>query len=71
LKPRDAANDFLAAAALDPANTLVLANVQSFYELMAAPATAVKIDDAYAISADEVQSQLVKVRALRQGAPSG
>jgi hypothetical protein len=65
VRPTEATTDFLAAAALDPANTTVLRNVQAAYELLAAPATAMKVDTAFAIPAAEVQSQLAKIRAIR------
>lgn len=65
VRPREVANDFLAAAALDPANRLVLANVQTVYELMRAPATTPKIDATSAIGQAEIGSQLAKVRAIR------
>jgi hypothetical protein len=65
VRPRAIANDFLASAALDPTNAMVLANVQSVYELMAAPATAAKVDTAAAIPPAEVRAQLAKVRAIR------
>jgi hypothetical protein len=65
LRPRDAANDFLAAAALDPDNALVLGNLQSFYELIGRPAAAAKIAPDVAIGPDEIQTQLAKLRAIR------
>jgi hypothetical protein len=65
VRPRDAANDFLAAAALDPDNALVLANLQSFYELIGRPAAVAKIAPDVAIAPDEIRTQLEKVRAIR------
>ena len=65
VRPRDAANDFLAAAALDPDNALVLANLQSFYELLGRPAAAAKVAPDVAIAPDEIRTQLERVRAIR------
>jgi hypothetical protein len=70
VRPRDAANDLLAAAALDPDNALVLANLQSFYELLGRPAAAAKIAPDVAIAPAEIRTQLEKVRAIRGRARS-
>ena len=72
LRPRDIANDFLAAAALDAENMSVLANLQSFYELIGTPAAAARVAPDAAIAPDEIRDQLGKVRAIRtasRGAP--
>src|SRR4029077_5994826 len=37
LRARDTANDFIAAIALQPKNTLVLGNLESFYKLLTSP----------------------------------
>ena len=63
---QDIANDLTAAVALDPTNPLPLANLQSFYELLSVPQTASRLDAGSAIAAGEVQSQLAKVKAIRQ-----
>jgi len=66
LRPREIANDFVAAAALDPRNALVLANLQSFYELLDSPATEVRVNGDFAIKPDEVHTSLEKVKAIRK-----
>lgn len=65
VRPRETANDFLAAAALDPANPTVLANVRSVYELLGATATAARVDSSSVVAAAEIQSQLAKIRAIQ------
>ena len=67
VRPRDAANDFLAAAALEPDNPLVLGNLQSFYELLGRPASAAKIAPDVAIAPAEIRTQLERLRAIRAG----
>jgi hypothetical protein len=65
LRPRDLANDFVAAVALDPKNALVLANLQSLYELLASPETEAKINPDFAIKPSELQASIEKVKAIR------
>jgi hypothetical protein len=71
LRPLDIANDFVAAVALDPRNSLVLANLQSFYELLAAPESNAKVNPDLAISASEIQARLAKVKEIRQSLAAG
>lgn len=66
LRPRDVVSDFLAAVALDPRNSLVLANLQKFYELLGTPAARSKIDPTSAIEPSSVSASLAKIKAIRQ-----
>jgi hypothetical protein len=66
LRPRDVVNDFLAAVALNPKNTAVLANLQSLYELLALPGTSARVTPDFAIAPGEIQSSLEKVKAVRR-----
>jgi len=64
LSARDTANDFIAAVALQPKNSLVLDNLESFYELLGTPAAREKIRPGTAIEPDEIEAQLAKLRAI-------
>jgi hypothetical protein len=66
LRPQEVVSDFVAAAALDPSNSIVLQNLESFYNLLAAAAVQQKIDPEFAIRPGEIRAQLAKVRAIRQ-----
>ena len=66
LRARDTANDFIAAIALQPKNTLVLGNLESFYELLTAAAAQDRIKPGTAIEPSEVEAQLKKLKAIRQ-----
>jgi len=66
LQPTKIVNDFVAAAALDPHNLLVLLNLQSFYELLAESAIQSRVDSSFAIAPEQVQAQIAKVRAIRE-----
>jgi hypothetical protein len=70
LRPRDVADDFLAAVALDPKNATVLANLQSFFELLALPAIVSKVNSDLAIMPDEIQSSLDRVKSIRKNLAS-
>lgn len=65
LHPDDIANDFVAAVALDPENSLALANLENFYELLATPAAQLKVNPEFALTPSEVQVRLAKVKAIR------
>ena len=66
LRPREVVNDFVAAAALDPGNSMVLQNLEKFYDLLIAPGSEQKIDPQFAIRPTEIHKQLAKIRAIRQ-----
>jgi hypothetical protein len=66
LRPRDIENDFVAAAALDPENSLVLANLESFYELLATSEAQAKTNPEFAIKSSEIQARRARVKAIRQ-----
>jgi hypothetical protein len=66
LRPTEVANDFVAALALDPGNSLVLANLETFYELLATPAAQAKVNPEFAIKPSEIESRLAKVKAIRR-----
>jgi hypothetical protein len=57
----------VAAAALDPQNPLVLANLQSFYELLASPAAQARVNPDFAIKPSEIRDSLEKVKSIRRG----
>ncbi len=65
LRPRDLANDFVAAVALDPGNALALANLQNLYELLASPETLAKSNPDFAIKVSELQASIQKVKVIR------
>ena len=76
LRARDTANDFIAAIALQPRNTLVLGNLESFYELLTTSAAQDRIKAGTVIEPSEIEAQLKKLKAIRQRlaespAPSG
>jgi hypothetical protein len=66
VRPREIADDFVAAVALDPENPLVLANLQSFYELMASGVLQNKIDAQFALPPPEIESRLAQIKAIRK-----
>ena len=66
LQPAKMAEDFVAAAALDPHNGLALSNLQSFYELIAEPAIQSRVDSDFAIPPEQIHAQIAKVRAIRE-----
>jgi hypothetical protein len=65
LRPRDLANDFVAAVSLDPRNPLALANLQTLYELLASPEIVLRVAPEFAIKSDELQASIDKVKAIR------
>ncbi len=66
LRPREIVDDFVAAVALDPENPLVLANLQSFYELIASPGVQGKIDPQFTLKPEEIESRLTQIKAIRK-----
>jgi hypothetical protein len=66
LRPRDLANDFVAAVALDPENALALANLESLYELLVLPEAKARSNPDFAISGTDLQASILKVRAIRR-----
>jgi hypothetical protein len=69
IRPREMANDFVAAAALDPRNSLALANLENFYALLSTPEFAAKIESDSAMSSADIETELAKVRAIRKNIP--
>lgn len=66
VRPREVASDFVAAIALDTMNSLALANLQSFYELLASPSTEIKVTPDFRIPPSEIKDSLEKVKGIRQ-----
>jgi hypothetical protein len=66
VRPREVASDFVAAIALDPINSLALANLQSFYELLISHGTEAKVNPEFAMKPNEIQESLEKVKGIRQ-----
>jgi hypothetical protein len=66
VRVRDTESDLIAASALDPTNALPLANLQSLYELVSLPQVAAKLDTTATIPPGEIQSQLARVKAIRE-----
>jgi hypothetical protein len=66
LHPREVVNDFVAAAALDPENSMVLENLENFYELLTLPTVQQRTDPVFAIKPAQVHSELERVKSIRQ-----
>jgi|KBSMisStandDraft_5_1062788.scaffolds.fasta_scaffold51588_3 hypothetical protein len=65
IRAQEIARDFVAAAALDPSNSMVLQNLESFYDLLLSPAVSHKIDLASAINPDEIHKQVARLKLIR------
>ena len=50
--------------ALDPTNQLALANLENFYHWLRTPESLAKIEPCFAMSSEEIDIQLAKVRAI-------
>ena len=66
IRPREIASDFVAAAALDPKNSLALANLENFYALLSTPEFNARVEPDSAMSSTDIETQLTKVRAIRR-----
>jgi len=55
--------------ALDPTNQLALANLENFYNWLRAPEPVAKIEPGFAMSSEEIDIQLAKVRAIAKIVP--
>jgi len=71
LRARDTANDFIAAAALQPRNLFVLENLRNFYELLTSPVAQEKISPGTGIEPNEIDAQFKKLKTILAKTPTG